>query len=85
MADKFPIKALQEMIGLGATTTRDLKIFAKEKGLMNENGSITEKGKEDFEYRYRKYDGEEYLAASKEIAEQMHKQHLREIRKKYNL
>lgn len=74
MSEKYPIKQLKKMKGLGATTTKGLKQFAKDLGLMNEAGVISEQGEAHLDYRDRKSDGEQYFVATEAFA-RMYREH----------
>ncbi len=82
MAEKFGIKQLHEK-KIVTTTAKDLKEYAKKNGLMDAAGKITEAGKEHLEYKHRKHDGAEYIAATEEFGRKMFKDMIEGLKEKY--
>lgn len=82
MAEMYGVKQLHDM-KIIATTARNIKEYAKQHGLMDELGKITEKGKEHISYKHRKYDGAEYIAITEQLARKMYKEFMDDLRKKY--
>ena len=68
MAEKYPIKAIQENKQYRAVTTVGIKKYFQNLGMMTADGNITAAGDAYAEYRKRKTDGVEYLAITKGIA-----------------
>lgn len=82
MAEKFGIKQLHDK-KIVTTTAKDLKEYAKKNGLMDELGNITPAGKKHLEYKRRKHDGAEYIAATEEFGRKMFKDMIQGLKEKY--
>lgn len=82
MAELYGVKQLHEK-KIITTTAKDIKEYAKQKGLMDELGKITEKGKGQIGYKYRKSDGAEFIAITEELGRKMFNDFMDGLKKKY--